>query len=143
VIRILVVDDHPVVREGVVGVLGSEPDFRVVAEAGSGEEALDRLARCDPHVICLGLRLPGMSGLDLCAVLVRTHPRIRLLALSSYSGDRVVLDAIGAGAHGFVRKGASPRLLRQGIRAVARGDTFIDPAVGGDLALTPTQPKGS
>jgi DNA-binding NarL/FixJ family response regulator len=143
-IRILVVDDHPAVREGLVGIFLSDPDFRVVGEAGSAEEALDRLSRCDPHVISVDARLPGMSGLSLCTFLLRTKPQVRSVVLGSYNDDHVVLDALAAGAHGFVRKGSSPRLLREAVRTVARGETFIDPAVREDLALTPTDlPKGS
>lgn len=132
-IRILLVDDHSLVREGLAGILGSDPDIRVVGEAGSAEEALGRLARCDPQLVSLGVRLPGMSGLDLCARLVRTRPGLRIVAVASYSDDRIVVDAFTAGAHGFVRKGSDPSLLREAVRAVAGGGSFIDPSVEGHL----------
>jgi DNA-binding NarL/FixJ family response regulator len=131
VIRIFVVDDHPVVLEGIVGILDSDPGLRVVGEANSAEEALKRLARCDPAVISLGVRLPGMSGLDLCGLLARTRPRIRSLILGSYTGQLGVMAALSAGARGFVRKGSSASVLREAVRTVARGERFLDPAVGG------------
>jgi DNA-binding NarL/FixJ family response regulator len=143
-IRVLLVDEHPVVREGVAAVLGSDPDIRVIGEAGGAEEALRVLVRCDPHVVSLDVRLPGMSGLDLCARLVRTRPRLRVMALSSYSDDRTVVDTFRAGAHGFVQKGSSPSLLREAVRAVAKGGTFIDPAIGESLvAMATAQATGS
>ena len=137
-IRILVVDEHPAVREGLAGILGSDPDIRVVGEAGSAEDALRLLPRCDPHMVSLDVRLPGMSGLDLCARLVRTRPGLRVIALSSYSDDRTVVATFGVGAHGFFRKGSSPTLLREAVRAVADGGTFIDPAVGAPLVALAT-----
>ncbi len=141
-ISILIVDDHPMVREGLLGIFGRDPDFRVVGEAGGGEEALQKLVTCDPDVISVGLRLPGMTGLDLCSRLARSRPTVRILALASYSGERVIADAIGAGAHGFVRKGSSPQLLREAVRALARGGTFVDPGVVRDPAeLTPEEPS--
>jgi two-component system response regulator DevR len=150
VIRILVVDDHSLVREGLAGILGSDPDISVVGEAGSAEEALARLARCDPQVVSLGIRLPGMSGLDLCARLVRTRPGLRIAAVASYSDDRIVVDAFTAGAHGFLRKGSDPSLLREAVRAVAQGGTFIDPSLEKPLVATAmgarqelTAPSGS
>lgn len=132
-IRILVVDDHPVVREGLVNVFDRDPDLRVIGEAGSAEEALNRLSRCDPHVVSVGLRLPGMSGLDLCSLLGRTKPHARTLVIGSYSEDRVVTDAFSSGAHGFVRKGSCPTVLREAVRVVARGETFVDPALDESL----------
>lgn len=142
-ISILVVDDHPMVREGLLGVFGSDPDFRVVGEAGGGEEALQKLVTCDPDVISVGLRLPGMSGLDLCSRLARSRPKVRILALASYSGERVIADAIDAGAHGFVRKGSPPGLLREAVRTLARGETFVDPAVAGDPAELTREERSS
>ena len=136
-IRILVVDDHPLVREGLVTAFGSDPDLIVVGEAASAEEALHRLSRVDPHVISVGVRLPGMSGLDLSALLSRTKPHSRMLVISSYSDDRVVTAAFNSGAHGFVRKGSCPSVLREAVRAVARGETFVDPALDGSLLAQP------
>jgi len=138
VIRVLLVDDHPVVLEGLADILSRDPDIRVVGEASSAADALRRLTRCDPHVVSLDVRLSGMCGLDLCARLARTHPGLRIIALAGHGDDRAVLDAFGAGAHGFLQKGCSPGLLREAVRAVATGGTFIDPMVAGALVAMAT-----
>ena len=143
--RVLLVDDHPVVREGLLGILTSDPDFQVVGQTESAEEALRLLMRIDADVVLLDVRLPGMSGLDLCARLQRVPTGPRVVVLSSYSDDHAVLDAFAAGAHGFVQKGSTPVLLREAIRAAARGETFVDPAVGRRLVVMATrrqEPRG-
>lgn len=123
------VDEHPIVREGLTGIYCSDPDIRVVGEARSAEEALRVLGRCDPHVVSLDVRLPGMNGLDLCYRLGRAQSRLRILALGSYGDVDTMAEAFRVGAHGFVRKGSCPSVLREAVRALARGEVYIDPAV--------------
>jgi DNA-binding NarL/FixJ family response regulator len=128
-IRILVVDDHPVVREGLMAVLSDEPDFRVVGQAETGEAALVEAVRLKPDVVVLDLRLPGISGTETCERLIRRHAGIRVVMLTSFPHDGAMMSAFGAGARGFVLKESEPTILRQAIRTVDAGDTYADPRV--------------
>lgn len=144
-IRILLVDDHPAMREGLTATFGADPELKVVGEAESAQEALEVLARRDADVAVVDLLLPGVSGLDLCARLAGSKPALRILALTGYADDRAMLDAFAAGAHGFVVKGSTPPLIREAVKSVARGETFVDPKVGDRLVAIATrgqEPRG-
>ncbi len=128
-IRVLVVDDHVVVREGLRHVLGAGEGFAVVAEAGTGAEALALAADQRPDVVLLDLTMPGMSGLDVTAALRERLPQVRVLVLSMHEQDEYVIAAIRGGAHGYVLKDAGPAELRAAIRAVHGGAGYFSAAV--------------
>lgn len=143
--RILVVDDHPVVRDGVVAVLETEADFVVVGRAGTGEEGLHLANQVEADVMVLDVRLPAMSGVEVCAALSVRHPRLAVLMLSSYANEGVMLDALSAGAKGFVVKATDRAVLRTAVRAVASGQTFVDSSLAAKvvrLATTGRRAKG-
>jgi len=144
-IRIVVADDHAVVRAGITGVLSATPEFEVVAEAGTGQEAIDLVERHDPQVVVLDISMPGMSGLEAAATLRSAHPGLRILILSVHDHPEYVMESVRAGANGYLRKDAEPRELRDAIRAVARGDAYYSPAVARQLSAalrgeTPLEP---
>jgi len=139
VIDVLVADDHPVVREGVTSILAADPELRVVGDAGSGEEALRRATATHPDVLVIDVRLPGMSGVEVCTVLQERNPRIRTVVLTAFPGDGVLMEALAAGARGFVLKESGPAVLRDAVHAVARGDTYVDPRVTAKLVALLTR----
>lgn len=138
-IRVLVVDDHPVVREGLAAIFSSEPDLIVVGEAETGEEAIHETARLSPSVVVVDIRLPGMTGIDVCQSLSARYPGLRLVVLTSFPSEATMLAALSAGARAFVVKDSKPAILRQAVRSVAEGETFIDPRVAGKLVALATK----
>jgi RNA polymerase sigma factor (sigma-70 family) len=120
-IRVLVADDHAVVREGIRTVLESSEDFQVVAEATSGEEALEMIDRLDPDVAILDITMPGMSGIDVLLQLRGRPARTSVLILSMHDHPEYVLGAVRAGADGYLLKSAGPAEVRDAVRAVAEG----------------------
>lgn len=128
-IRIVVVDDHPVVREGLVASLEDDPEFQVVGAAGSAEEALPMVASQRPDVVLLDLELPGVNGLTAIPRLTAAHPESRILILTAYDTDERVLGAIRAGAKGYLLKGASLEEIARAIRAVYAGESYLEPRV--------------
>lgn len=132
VIRVALVDDHRVVRQGLRTYLESFDDFCVVGEASSGEEALRYLASWSPDVVVMDLLMPGgIDGVETIRRVRERSPQARLIALTSYSDDARVIAVLRAGASGYVRKDATPDILLTAIRAAARGQTLLDPAVAG------------
>jgi DNA-binding NarL/FixJ family response regulator len=129
VIRILVVDDHPIVREGLVSVLADEPDFEVVGAGGSAEEALDLVARLHPDVLLLDLELPGMSGIEAISHLARRPTPVKVLVFTAYDADEQVFGAIRAGARGYLLKGASAGEIARAVRTVQLGGSHLEPHV--------------
>jgi DNA-binding NarL/FixJ family response regulator len=145
VIRILLVDDHPVVREGFAAILSAEHDLVVVGEAATGEEAIREAARSDPDVVVLDVRLPGINGIETCAALLAKHPKVKVILLTSFPSEGAISEAIAAGAKGFLVKTTDRTVLRQAIRTVIRGETFFDPQVACklvDLATRGRRVKG-
>jgi len=132
-IRVLLVDDHVVVREGLRHVLGADHGFDVVGEAGTGAEALALAAERRPDVVLLDLTMPGMSGLEVTAALRERLPEVRVLVLSMHEQDEYVVAAVRGGAHGYVLKDADPGELRAAIRAVHGGAGYFSPAVARHL----------
>jgi two-component system NarL family response regulator len=132
-IRILLVDDHEMVREGVKSILEPEPDFVVVGDTGLGAEVPDLVERTRPQVVLLDARLPDSSGPEVCRALKRSHPHVPVIILTSYSDDELVEECINAGARGFVVKDVERFSLKQSIRAVSRGEAVLAPQVAGRI----------
>jgi DNA-binding NarL/FixJ family response regulator len=133
VIRVLVVDDHPVVRSGLVALLAVEPDLQVVGEAADGAEALAAVRTTAPHVVLMDLRMPGMDGADATARIVGDHPGTRVLVLTTFDTDDDILRAVEAGASGYLLKDTRRDELVDAIRAAARGETVLAPPVAARL----------
>lgn len=134
-IRVLVVDDHPIVRAGIVGLLDTEPDFEVVGEASSGEEAIALAADLVPEVVLMDLRMPGIGGVEATRSIVRgSGSSSRVLVFTTYEADDQILAAIEAGASGYLVKAAPAEELAAGVRAVAAGQTVLAPSIAVQLA---------
>src|SRR5262249_8881535 len=133
-IRILVVDDHFMVRMGLSSSLNVEPDIAVVAEAGSGEAALELYRKYHPSLVIMDLRLPGMSGADCTATLIREFPDARILILSTHSSEEEIYRAMQAGACGYIVKSILREELLRAVREVHRGHQYLDPVVASHLA---------
>ncbi|HTS88002.1 MAG TPA: response regulator transcription factor [Gemmatimonadales bacterium] len=133
-IRVMLVDDHSLVREGVRHVLDGTPEFEVVAEAGDGETAVRLAPGTRPDLVVLDLSLPGAGGLDVTARIRAALPSVRVLILSVHDHPEYVLGAVRAGAQGYLRKDTSPAELREALRAVARGESYFSPPVARHLS---------
>jgi two-component system NarL family response regulator len=133
-IRILVVDDHFMVRMGLSASLNVEPDMEVVAEAGTGEAALEACRKHHPNLVIMDVRLPGMGGSDATAAILRQFPDVRVLMLSTHAGEEEIYRALQAGAHGYVLKNMVREELLRAIRQVVEGQRYLDPAVAPVLA---------
>jgi two-component system NarL family response regulator len=133
-VRVFVVDDHPVVREGLLAILATQSDMKVVGEATSAEEALALNVPEPPHVAVLDLRLPGISGIQLLYQLRSRWPEIRAVMFTSYCLEEEVYAALEAGAWAYVRKGAVRAELLQAIREVHSGQRHIPPEIAAKLA---------
>jgi DNA-binding NarL/FixJ family response regulator len=131
--RVLVVDDHPVVRGGLVGWLDAQPDLTVVGEAGDGLEALALVASLHPDVVLMDLRMPRMDGVTATEKLAATHPGVRVLVLTTYDTDADIVRAVAAGASGYLLKDAPLPQLADAVRAAARGETVLAPPVAARL----------
>jgi len=132
-IRVLLVDNHPVVRVGLRGMLEAFADLAVVGEAGSGEEALTLVAGRAADVVLMDLRMPGMDGATATARITEAHPEVRVLILTTYDTDGDILPAIEAGATGYLLKDVPISTLVDAIRAAARGETVLAPPVAARL----------
>ena len=128
-IRILLVDDEPLLRLGFRLVLDSQPDMSVVGEAGDGEAAVRQTAALDPDVVVMDVRMPGVDGTEATRRVVRDHPRSRVLILTTFDLDEYAFTALRAGASGFLLKNVPPEDLLSAIRAVASGDAVVAPSV--------------
>jgi DNA-binding NarL/FixJ family response regulator len=128
-IRVLVVDDHVLVRAGIRSLLEALHDVAVVAEAGDGLSALDAIARESPDVVVADVAMPGLNGIELIERLAVEQPGIRVLLVSAHASEEYVLRALRAGGAGYVLKDASPAELEQAIRAVAAGGKYLSPAM--------------
>jgi DNA-binding NarL/FixJ family response regulator len=133
-IRVLCVDDHPLLREGIAALVTSQPDMRFVGEAASGREALVLFRQHAPDVTLMDLRLPDMSGIDALERIRAEFPEARVVMLTTFEGDVEIRRALESGARGYLLKSMPPRELLEGIRAVHAGRKFIPPEVGSQLA---------
>ncbi len=135
-INILLVDDHAVVREGYRRLLERRADLRIEAEAGSAEEALQRLREITPDLIILDLSLPGMGGIELTQRILQRNPETRILIFSMHRDPLFATQAIRAGALGYITKSSSPDILIQAVYKVARREKVLSPDIAPELALT-------
>jgi DNA-binding NarL/FixJ family response regulator len=127
--RVFLVDDHEVVRRGVRDLLEAEDDFEVVGEASTGEEALSRIGSVQPEVAVVDLRLPDIDGIEVCREIRSRHPEVRCLILTSFADDEALVDAVMAGAAGYVLKQIRGNEIVDSVRRVAAGETLLDPAL--------------
>jgi DNA-binding NarL/FixJ family response regulator len=132
-ITVLLVDDHPVVREGLRGMLAAEADLDVIGEAGSGEEAVVLAGVKQPDVILMDLRMPGLDGVGATRKILTARPKQRVVVLTTYETDADILRAVEAGAAGYLLKDTSRAELAGAIRAASRGETVLAPSVAGKL----------
>jgi DNA-binding NarL/FixJ family response regulator len=136
-VRILLVDDHPVVRFGLAAIIAAQPDMTVVGETASGAESVELASQHRPDVVLMDLRLPGMSGVEAIKAIRQRLPATRFVVVTAYEGDEDIHRALQAGAHAYVLKGASHVELLTAIRTVLRGQRFIPLSVSASLAGRP------
>nr|BFF27154.1 response regulator transcription factor [Glycomyces mayteni] len=139
-IRVLIADDHPVVRDGLRGMFARGGDIEVVGEAADGREAVDRALALEPDVVLMDLRMPGTDGVAAIRELGARGAAARVLVLTTYDTDSDVLPAIEAGAAGYLLKDASPEELRRAIRAAHEGGTVLAPSVASVLMARVRRP---
>jgi two-component system, NarL family, response regulator DevR len=132
-IRILLVDDHEMVREGLKAMLQSEPDLEVVAETGLGREVPGLLERARPDIVLLDVRLPDMSGVEVCRLATRSHPDVKVIMLTTFVDPDLVDECIDAGARGYLVKDVRGMSLKENVRAVSRGQAVLAPEVAGGI----------
>lgn len=140
-IRLVVVDDHPVVRHGLVSMLSYEKDMQVVGEAGDGAEAVRLILEQQPDVVLLDLRLPQLSGIEVMKQVRAKQTDTRFLVLTTYDADEYIVPALSAGAQGYLLKDTTPEELTRAIRALAAGGSPLEPAVAAKL-LTSIKESG-
>jgi two-component system, NarL family, response regulator DevR len=128
-IRILIADDHEVVRMGIKTLLHQQTEFQVVGEASTGEEAIEQALKHKPDVVVMDIRMPGMSGVEACRLIVQQIPETRVVMLTSFAEDELLFSAIRAGASGYVLKRIGSDDLIKAIKSVARGESALDPAM--------------
>src|SRR5437763_10484036 len=126
-IRLLIIDDHEMVREGLKAMLVSEPDFAIVGDVSNAEQALELIERLRPDVVLLDIRLPGVSGIEICRTVAERYPEIAVIILTTFTDETLVAQCIQAGARGFIVNDIERFDLKRAIRAVARGEAAIDP----------------
>jgi DNA-binding NarL/FixJ family response regulator len=139
-IRVMVVDDHPIVRQGLVSVLDDEDDLTVVGTAGSGREAVRLVQRLAPDVVLLDLEMPDVDGIEAIPQLLAARPGLGVLVFTAYDTDERVLGAVRAGARGYLLKGASADEIARGIRTVHAGASYLEPRVATKLLAEVTSP---
>ncbi len=140
-IRVMLADDHPVVREGLRGMLAAEQDIDVIADAASGAEAIAMAARHRPDVILMDLRMPHTDGVEATAAILGATPGVRVLVLTTYETDTDIVRAVEAGAVGYLLKDTPTAELGKAIRAAARGETVLAPAVARRLVSHVRKPR--
>jgi DNA-binding NarL/FixJ family response regulator len=139
-VRVLLADDHPVVREGLHGMLSADPGTEVVGEAASGAEAVALARSRRPDVVLMDLRMPGGDGVEAIRRITADLPRTRILVLTTYDTDADILRAVEAGASGYLLKDTPRAVLADAIRATARGETVLAPQVARRLVTRARQP---
>jgi len=133
-ITVMVVDDHPLLRDGVAAALSAEDDMRIVANAADGQSAIEQFREYRPDVTLMDLQMPGMSGIEAMRIIRAEFPHARIVVLTTYKGDVQVTNALRDGASGFLLKGSLRKELRDAIRAVHAGRRVIPPEIAVELA---------
>ena len=128
-IRIVVVDDHPVVRDGLIAMLNTQSDFEVVGEAGDGEEALQKVAKRNPDVLLLDLEMPGVDGIETLRRLQNEKEQVRVIVFTVFDTDERIVSAMQAGAKGYLLKGAPRDEVFRAVRVVNEGGSLLEPLV--------------
>ena len=142
-IRVLLVDDHPVVRQGLRALLSTQEGIDVVGEAGDGEAAVAAAERLSPDVVLMDVVMPGMDGVEALRAICERRPQSRVVMLTSYADDRRAMEAVDAGASGFLLKDASPRDVVAAIRAAHRGEAVLHPSVAAKLLAERRRPPAA
>lgn len=132
-VRILVADDHPVVREGLIAILGTQPDFEVVGEAGDGEEVVRQVQALCPDVVLLDLEMPGMDGIEALQRLREAGIQARVIVFTAFDTDERILGAVQAGAQGYLLKGAPRGEIFNAVRVISQGGSLLQPVVASRL----------
>jgi two-component system, NarL family, response regulator LiaR len=140
IIKVLIVDDHPIVRKGLCDLIEFSPDICVIGEAANGAEVIRLAQTLNPDIVLLDLVMPGMDGIDIITRLKSDHPDLRILILTSFSEDEKVIAAIKAGAQGYMLKDSSPQDVLQALREVYRGKSFLSPVIARKLIREMNQP---
>jgi two-component system, NarL family, response regulator len=140
-IRVGIVDDHPVVRDGLAAILGLQPDIKVVGEAATGREACALFDRQRPDVLLLDLKMPGMDGLEVVQTLCAAHPEVRIVILTTYGGDEDIFRSLKAGAKGYLLKDAPRQQILEAIRTVHAGQRYLPAAIVSKVAERALQPE--
>ena len=139
-IRVLIADDHNIVRKGIKVLLGTEPDMQVVGEADNGVDAVERAAALKPDVILMDLMMPQMDGIEATRRITAQRPESRILVLTSFAADDKVFPAVKAGALGYLLKDSTPEQLLDAIRQVHRGEPSLEPSIARKVLLELAQP---
>ena len=140
-IRVVLVDDQIMVREGLAAIIGTDPDIEVVGQADNGEEALTQVRALAPDLVVMDLQMPVMNGVQATEALKESHPSLPVLVLTTYAADEWVFDAIRAGAAGYLLKDSRRDELVAAIKGTMAGESFLDPAIAGKLMKHYSQKK--
>ncbi len=132
-IRVLICDDQTVVREGLAAILGTDPEIEIEGLASNGREALELVEEIQPDVVLMDLKMPVMNGVQATQHLSRSHPDVQILVLTTYADDQWVLDAIRAGAAGYLLKDTRRDALLDAVKGTVAGRTYLDPTIAGML----------
>ena len=142
VITIMIVDDHPVVREGLAAIFKSQKDIKIVAEAGDGDEACKLYGQLSPDVVLLDLRMPNKDGLHtITELMTRNPPKPRIIVMTTYESEEDIRRTLKAGAKGFLAKGTAPQEIRDAVRKVAKGESLLPPSIASKLAESMAHPE--
>ena len=139
-IRILLADDHPVVRDGLVAILSTQPDFEIVGQAGNGRSAIEQVAAKNPDVVLLDIEMPEMDGVETLRRLRTADPNVRVIMFTAFDTDERIVTAVQAGAQGYLLKGAPRNELFNAIRVVHGGGSLLQPIVAHKLMQQVAQP---
>jgi DNA-binding NarL/FixJ family response regulator len=134
VIRVLVIDDHPIVRLGISAMVNSQPEMTVVGQAATGQDAIRIFHESQPDIVLVDLRLPDMSGVEVIRTLCRSGPGVKFIVLTTYDGDEDIFQALEAGAAGYLIKGMSHEVLLKGLRQVHKGKQYVPTEVSQKLS---------
>jgi two-component system, NarL family, response regulator len=140
-ITVMIVDDHPVVREGLAAIFKSQKDIKIIAEAGDGDEACKLYDELYPNVVLLDLRMPNKDGLHAITELMARKPKPRIIVMTTYESEEDIRRTLKAGAKGYLAKGTAPQEIRDAVRKVAKGDSLLPPSIASKLAESMAHPE--